>query len=146
MDDYRLQITVSAVQARIIIAALDVYTRTGIGQLERVTELIDDLFVTDSKKAKLLESTMNGLKQEICGQPTNGSMGISNDKVKPKIKTCYDLLKSFEKGIAVAENIAEHSVLHDGDILHLGTEPTPEVSIIRGDTVEPVEVKQHRKE
>lgn len=146
-DDYRLQITVSPQQAHLIQKAMDLYTRMGIGQMEAVAEAINETNGTDCYpfavynpvREKLIE-----IKESILHQPRNGNKGITHPDVAAAVKTVYDILKSIQKGIATAEDHGSHSVWHDGDILHLGTEPTPEVNIIRGEEVTPVAVNQHR--
>lgn len=140
--DYKLQITITATQARLIESALDLYVRLGLGQTDKLAEFLDDLF---PGHYELLETIMEGIKMEVCGCPKNGSLGIANKKVKPEVKTSYDLMKCIEKGIAEAEEHAEYSIWHDGDLLHLGTEPTPEVKIVQDGEIRPVEVMRHSK-
>lgn len=142
MHDYKLQLNLSANQANLLQKALDLYIRVGIGQLEAVAEVVNELHdVGDSQNYS--RELFVEIKKEILDLPRNGNHGITNDKVSKNTKTSFDLLKAIEKGIATAEEHGGHSVWHDGDILHLGQEPTPTVVIVRDGVETSVEVKKH---
>ena len=141
MNDYHLQVTMTAAQARIIIKALDLYTHMGIGHTEVVAEQIIELCDVAYDEQKKVRNYLMDLKTKVLGHPRNGSHAIASPKVLPIVKTAYDLEKAIQKGVAMAEDYIQHqdSVWHIGDILHLGTEPTPKIAYIRDGHVQPIE-------
>lgn len=136
---YNLQLNVTPAQARLLIEALDLRVRIGIGQIEAVAEAIGHPTDYDEIRNHLFAV------KRILGHPANGSHGIANPQISPTTKTSYDLMKAIQKGVATAEDHASFSVWHDGDILHLGTEPTARVAIVRGGLCKEVAVARHQR-
>jgi hypothetical protein len=144
-EPYQVQITMTSGQARLIRDALELFVALGIGRTEEVSDMLGQLHKLEQNQEDTLKEFMKFIKINYLGCPPKGNWGISNpEKVDPVARTAYDLKKVFEKVIAVAEN-HDMSVWHDGDMLHYGTEPTPEAAFVRDGIPTPVEVMRHRR-
>lgn len=80
-------IEVNSVQLRIIRDALNLYTRIGLGQFERIVD------VYDPRTGAEMEAIVRFLKDAklAAGFPANGSYGINHPNVSNSTKTAYDM-------------------------------------------------------
>ena len=111
---------------RILIDALELYTRVGTGQVENLADTLNKLYPDNCSyhdDKKLLAE----FKMKVFGYEMNSSMGICHDGVHDDVKISYDLLKVFQKAVATKENHSGMSVWHDGALLHLGSEPVAKI-------------------
>lgn len=86
-------------QAQTLVAACDLYSRIGIGQLEEIARLArmgvlahkdnPDGAVADS--LDMAEEALVTAKLHLTGMPSNASFGIHSDKVRPTYKIAWDL-------------------------------------------------------
>lgn len=88
MKNYTL--TVNERQAQIIAAALDLYSRIGIGQFEEVLQVYDPLAKLDLQTRERIRAGLNIAKVEA-GHPTSGSYGITNSAVDDQFRVAYDV-------------------------------------------------------
>ncbi len=88
-------------QAQIIIRALDLYARIGIGQFESILDVYDRPCNLDLKER---DGIREGLRHaKLCaGHPENGSFGIHNSKVRDEFRAAFDI-----------QQVIRHRVAHD---------------------------------
>lgn len=107
--DSRLEVTLNCTvsQLYLIMNALDLFSRIGIGQLEHVLEhwgvdeYMDNKFRKDGKvdwsalheEKDLLKSLLNEVKRILFDCPPNGSHGIGSDKVSDMNRVAYDMIQ-----------------------------------------------------
>ena len=99
MKDQKYTLTLNKKQADILIAALDLYTRIGIGQFEEILSVYDrGLQLADVTR----EGMRNGLDfvKQLAGHPPNGSHGIHNQAVDDNFRVSYDLKQVIRNRIA----------------------------------------------
>ena len=132
--NYTVKVEMTARQLRLVVNALDMFVRLGIGQVEEVVDNLDLMFDLTPEKKDDLRVLVNRIKTEIINQPVNGSYGIGNRKVKKPVHDSYDLYKALAKVIATAERHERFSVWHDGNIVRYGDQPSPTMSFTRGET------------
>jgi len=122
----KTEMEVSKKQLLIIEKALDLYLRVGIGQVEIVAEILNEMFPEKTKDVSqwdMKKKYLDPMKEELFGLSGGGSFGICNDVVSDNAKIAYDLNKTIQKFIATKDNHSETSVWHDGNLLKLGSEP-----------------------
>lgn len=112
-------------QISVLIDALDLYSRIGIGQVEEVAEVLRKLYPDHCKydDRKLLAD----FKMKVFEHGINGSWGVCNEQVHDNCQVAYDIEKVLQKAIASKYNHHSTSVWHDGPMLHLGSEPIAKI-------------------
>lgn len=119
-------------QIKVIISALDNYSRIGIGQLEDIANIIQELHPKltqhDFISYDIKKSYLDPLKEKLWGFKYGASYGITNEKVHNNAKIAYDIQKTLQLYIAAKENHMKGSVWFDGNLLHLGSEPLATIS------------------
>ena len=129
----KVSIEMNMNQAKLLIRALDLYSRIGIGQIEEIENLFrfhySDEEYYNSEKSMEIERLLHEVKFEMFGLASNASYGITNDKVPDDFKVAYDMIKSLQRPIAIEENHHDFSVWRDGNILHLGSEEFIKVKV-----------------
>lgn len=127
-------------QADVLVAALDLYTRLGIGQLEMVEELfrMDGIpasrpvsFDERMAMADALRDLMNAAKQTI-GFPRGGSLGIGGTLVPIGAQRAYEMQKVLAKALAEYREPKPgfRGVNYDGLILRYTHDPVPTATVI----------------
>lgn len=102
-------------QARIVINALDIYSRIGMLQLDAVAHLLGDLGLhQDPWKVK---EFFDVIKRELFELPPGANHGICSPKVPDVCKIAYDIQCVIRKDIAERENHPTSSVWR-GEPLH----------------------------
>jgi len=92
-------LTLNEKQAEVLVAALDLYTRIGIGQFEEIVNVYD-------RAAKLplviRDGMRNGLNfaKQLVGHPKNGSYGIHHPDVDDDFRASYDLKQVIRHRLA----------------------------------------------
>ncbi len=99
-----IQITMSPEQAALVVRALDLYARIGIGQLEELTWLLRNDFIPvvpgfEDRAEGEFEKLCYALKAAI-GHPANGSYGIHHPGVTDEAKRSFEIKKQIEKTLA----------------------------------------------
>lgn len=101
-------------QIRILTAALDLYVRVGIGQIEEVGHLLSDGDTTCDQNDCITKCCRDIKK--ILGHPHNGSHGISSENVRTNFKVAYDLECVIRQTTASARNetqsVWNHAPMH----------------------------------
>jgi hypothetical protein len=146
--DYRVRVTLTSGQLRLLEAALDLYTRLGIGQTDILPELYDAWGLRPCSPRDPRDPVAvlaMELKKQLLGPEYEGasSLGIANRRVHGLVKSGYDLQKALQFAVALAEG-HRHSTWNSGDFLHLGLEPTPEMVLVRRGGETPVDAATHR--
>lgn len=122
----------SHAHVHVLIDALELLTRLGIGQLEHVLEKLDFLYSFDRMTYEAREEArelVRLLKKVNFEFDVNQSYSIASAEVPDHVKVAYDLLKTLQKRVAVTEQHDRTSVWHDGPMLHLGSEPLATVVV-----------------
>lgn len=86
----RYTLTMSAEQASVIIRALDLYSRIGIGQFEEVARVYETSRDLSFMQEEDLKTCLINAKV-AAGHPKNGSFGIHNIVVSDKFRVAWDL-------------------------------------------------------
>jgi len=92
-------LTINKKQAEVLIAALDLYTRIGIGQFEEIVNVYD-------RAAKLPLVIRDGMRngfdfvKQLVGHPTNGSYGIHHQDVDDDFRVSYDVKQVIRNRLA----------------------------------------------
>lgn len=113
------RIDLSEQQAKIVAAALDLYSRIGIGQMEIVSEVMVDLNIINplGTGREVITEKLHEIKA-LLGHPKNGSFGICNPVVNDDVKTAYDLECVIKKELTsncvsrVGTNVWSYDPLH----------------------------------
>jgi hypothetical protein len=124
----KFQITITLPQLRMLERALNILTRVGIGQFDVVGETIELEFEKKLPEEcntywKLRDYWFDPMKNSLLGFGIGASYGIGSPEVSDRIKIAYDVQESLQQIIAKLDAHNEMSVWHNGDILHLGSEP-----------------------
>lgn len=110
----RYTIDVTEEQLGVILRALDVYSRIGMGQLEvAVYETVRDLFwkPTDTEDVwRRARSYINMVKTYVWGHTANSSFGIFSRDVPAECREAYDIQQVCRKVRAEARGTGEWSV------------------------------------
>jgi hypothetical protein len=92
-------------QAGLIVAALDFYSRFGMGQLEELYWKLRERFwkpEESEEKWQAVEAHIHDIKHTVFGLPAHGSMGIYNENVVPVAREAYDMQQVLRKALAEA--------------------------------------------
>lgn len=129
MTKYNLKLTTQ--QAHVVIQALDLFSRLGMGQFEIVSEVLRDIGVMRysdadfNEKRDSTDALLDELKA-VFGHPPNGSLGIMA-AVEPS-RIAYDIECVLRKEIAKQEQHGSHSVWHHKPLHTAKTVPLAEVT------------------
>lgn len=132
-------------QAAAVSAALDLFVRVGIGQLEAVADLVryEVLPVAsfnnskqkerEAASAKICNAVEETLMQAkgLLGYPRTGSHGIGHSHNHINIRRAYETNKALSKAIAEHRdpNPAFRGTNYDGLIVRYTTDPAPTASV-----------------
>lgn len=128
-------------QADVLVAALDLYTRLGIGQLEMVEECfrMDDIptakpvsFDERMRLAEILRAQMDAAKQTL-GFSRGASMGIGGPRVPIGAQRAYEMQKVLAKALAEYRdpNPGFRGVNYDGLVLRYTQDPAPKAAVAK---------------
>ncbi len=96
-------LNMSEAQAQVVVRALDLYTRIGIGQFEEILRVYDPLSETWGSGHKFALEFIKEIKAQA-GHPMNGSHGIHNPKVRDDFRVAYDVQQVIRNRIAFDKN------------------------------------------
>ena len=111
-DETKFILEVEERQLRVILSALDMYSRMGMGQLDvAVEEFLNRRFKYDEaivpfpvpypgEPRLAVKWLINTLKAVVFGHPPNGSWGISAEEVPLGCREAFDLRQVFRKALA----------------------------------------------
>ena len=94
-------LTMSEEQAQVVVRALDLYTRIGIGQFEEIFRVYDPK--GELRNHSGASGLMNSIKN-IVGHPANGSHGIHHPEVRDEFRAAYDVQQVIRNRIAFDKN------------------------------------------
>jgi hypothetical protein len=101
MSERKYNLTLTEEHAGILVAALDLYARIGIGQFEVVAEVYDPGRNLEARDA--IHTLLLAAKEEA-GHPRNGSHGIHNSKVDDRFRASFDLKQVIQNRVAWDKN------------------------------------------
>jgi hypothetical protein len=108
-----MKLEISDKQAHVIIEALDVYSRIGMGQLEAVPHLISS-HALGVDAWSIIDRFTDPMKRELFGHPPGGSYSIVSGNVPVPFQIAYEMQCVIRKDIASREDYQKLSVWHDG--------------------------------
>jgi hypothetical protein len=125
----RYTIECSEHQARVIVDALDLYSRIGCGQLEEIPRMWDHFYC--QSPGIDLSAMRERIKQaKACiGVPPDGHNGIFGRGVNDIFRDAYDIQQAVRNRIAVTKDPDGCTTWHS--ILKSGEEPLPMVVAIQ---------------
>ncbi len=95
----KYEISLNAEQADLLVKALDLFTRIGLGQFEAVLEAYDRDLKLPLEKRELITSGLNTAKL-AAGHPVNGSFGINNPAMHEKFRDTWDICQVVRHRLA----------------------------------------------
>jgi hypothetical protein len=95
----KYNLTLNDHQAQVLIQALDLFSRIGIGQFEEVLQVYDPNAKLALKERERIRAGLNIAKTEA-GHPSNGSYGIHHPKVDDDFRVAYDLQQVIRHRLA----------------------------------------------
>lgn len=134
-------------QAHAVCAALDLYTRIGIGQWEELAHLVrlgeipvsrpaaEPRAAPDPVICDRVAALVGAIKQEL-GYPWNGSNGIGHPHVTPSAHRCFEIQKVLAQALAVHRNPhpAFRGVDYDGLSVRYTQDPAPVARVEASDS------------
>lgn len=135
MKKYKLTLTEK--QAEVVIKALDLYTRMGLGQLERVLEVaaLEGQQWEGPTDYETAESAMVTLKKALTGFALNASYGIYSEKVRDTFRVAYDIMQVLRHSVAWAKQPEGGIETWFYTPLQTAQQPLPTVSAVEEDSV-----------
>lgn len=96
----KYNLTLSAEQAEVLVQALDLYSRIGIGQFESVLDVYDRHLKFDLCQRETLRHNLECAKLAV-GLPVNGGPSIGNQaEVREEFRTAWDIQKVVRHRLA----------------------------------------------
>jgi len=129
------QMTLTSEQMKVLIRALDLYTRMGIGQFSSVlSEMMylhpgenSTMFVANNDP---IAQPMKEIQRMLTGHgDLNASYGIGNPKVHADATNGVDILHACQEAVAKNEKHGSHSVWHWATTVKYGNFPLPVIEI-----------------
>jgi len=122
-DHNRYELRLTHKHVRVLIHALDIYTRTAIGQFERLSE--DNYNITPETR-RHCNALFDQIKMIMYGMQPNESQSICSHELHEFVHIGYEIEKTLQKFIAEVEDHHHWSVWRDGP-MRLSTEPFPKI-------------------
>ncbi|MAE81284.1 MAG: hypothetical protein CMB80_01020 [Flammeovirgaceae bacterium] len=117
-DDPIYNLKLSPEHARIVVAALDLYSRIGMGQFEEIPAIFRLDRRIDRDQLDTVRQLVDAIKETLFQLPPNASFSICSEKdVLPDYRTAYDIECVLRQQVATIEKHHKMSVWH-GDPLH----------------------------
>ena len=106
-------LSISDTQARVLIAALDHYSRMGMGQLWTIAETLCALRPEECKDAWDIRDRFTvPMQYALFGYPPNASAGICSPVVCPYAKIAYDMLCVIRRPFSNGNDVWSGQPLH----------------------------------
>ncbi|NLC21776.1 MAG: hypothetical protein GX771_07710 [Halomonadaceae bacterium] len=147
----RYQITLTDGQCQALVQALDLYLRVGIGQLEKVGELVNEgvvpCFTANTKLGErktahheLVEDldALLGQAKSLLGYPRNGSHGIGHRDNDISVSRSYEIKKVLDKVLAETRfpEPVYQGVDRQGLMVRYTSDPEPRVKIVAAEQMD----------
>ena len=123
----KYNLTLNEKQAEILVAALDHYSRIGIGQFEDVLNVYDRNFKLNYEVREQLRHALDKTKI-TAGHPPNGSYGIHNPEVRDEFRTAFDIQQVVRHRIAWDRNPEGGNQVNFDTPRQIGPEPLAKMS------------------
>ena len=95
----RYTLTCSAEQAALLVRALDLYSRIGIGQFEEILNVYDAQHTMEVSLRQDARLAINEAKA-LAGHPDSGSYGIHSPEVRDEFRAAFDLQRVIRHRLA----------------------------------------------
>lgn len=125
-DNNQYQLRLSHKHVRVLIHALDIYTRISIAQFERI---IEDNWDIDPDVRRTVRALFDEAKRLMYDLPQNASKSICDPDLHEYVHIGYELEKVLQKIIAEVEDHHRWSVWRDGP-MKLSDEPLPTIELV----------------
>jgi len=134
----RFRVTMNERQAKLVIKALDLYSRLGGGQIEEIERFLRDQLVSGKgiasrlsvKKLMVLREYIGPIKRHVLALRPGESLGITSGEAADWTRECYDVQRVIQNGVAWAEMPEGGSQVWFDDVDRLGSEPLPEFEVV----------------
>lgn len=120
-------LTLNDKQAHHLIAAIDLYTRMHLGQLEELASVLPSSHPVLKPPCEGFRTALGVIKTEYLNLAPNASKGISHGDLATGVKIAYDIESVLRAAVAKTEKHEVWSTWH-GPPLHLGAEPLATVN------------------
>ena len=88
----RYTLEMSSAQAAVLVAALDFYSRVGIGQIEEVQNMLNmESHARPERDYQSVKNALDFVKRELMGMESGQSFGIFHPKLPDHFKVAWDL-------------------------------------------------------
>ena len=106
MTEERYELSISEKQARVMVDALDLFSRIGIGQLREVLRhpQYERVILRDNESYKYCERLLDQIKKLLTGFGPSASYGIACPEVHDDSNIAYDLLQVIRHRLAWDRN------------------------------------------
>lgn len=102
MSEKKFTITVNEQQAQLLVNALDLYSRVGLGQFEEVGVVYYNAMTSFGLPDRLREAFITA--KIAAGHPSNGSYGIHSPEVHDKFRNAWDIQQVIRNCLAWDRN------------------------------------------
>jgi len=134
----RFRVTMSERQAKLVVKALDMYSRLGCGQLEDIERFLRAQLVSGKgiasrltgDKLLILREYVGLIKRHVLALGPGESLGILSREAADWTRECYDVQRVIEHGVAWAENPQGGHGVHFDKVEQAGPEPLPWLEVI----------------
>lgn len=106
-DEKVLQVTLPASTAYIVVDALDLYSRVGLGQLDEIVSMGRFGLLKNAEgksptmdELETAEEYIAAAKKAIFGFPSNASHGIYSEKISDRFRNAWGVLKALRHRLA----------------------------------------------
>ena len=137
----KVHITITIPQARAMVAALDIYMRLGLGQVQMISEMVADGSIPiksglDQSEMDVIHSVAalcNEIRRELGFLPGE-SYGVGNRDVSDEAHRAYEMEKVIQKVLALHDDPTPtfRGVHYDGLTVRYTGDPVPECVIEEG--------------
>lgn len=142
----RITLSMTTEQAQVVVKALDLYTRLGLGQITEIEHLVSEgiipLYSSHNTDVSSISSAKMDTVKESCrqlkallGYHINGSYGIGHHNVHDNVHKAYEILKVLSKTCAEVKdpNPSFKGSNYEGLIVRYTLDPAPSTSVVEID-------------
>jgi hypothetical protein len=123
----KYQMTVSEKQAEILVRALDIFSRIGLGQFEEVLQVYDANLKLSYEQREQIRAGLV-IAKGAAGHPPNGSYGIHNPEVREDFRAAFDVMQAVRHQLAQDKSHAFRGPVAQDTPHKIGKENLPEIT------------------